>query len=342
MPLPSAWGLSIALALAPASASPAAPEVLLGATPAQTPTADTIALELGALGHTITRTEPEADCAALLTRTGVVGLTLTEAPAQAVVCLEMDDGSVMRRSVALAPTSDEAERRVAALRATELVLATLQLRELEREAAATTPSPPLPPPPRPRAPAPRVEPPDADAEAEARSWGSMTVDVLPSVAWSRGGIGPSMQLQLAVAYWSRPRVGFGLDASLPLVRGLARNSRGVAHVWPAIFLMAWFVQLTPPERNAYVHLDLGLGLALAHMRGHTRTDLETESPTPICGATGIGLRAGGSVHRNVRLEAGLSLSVLVTGIAVEFADQEVATFGLPVIGAGAGLQFVGP
>lgn len=299
-----------------------------------------VRLELRALALTSeAATRPTEACQAAPDRIRVV-----LRPASVQVCKRLADGSTLSRTADLDPVTSDNDARVAALRVVELV------RAIEDATAAAIPKPP---------PLPGVDdevpdklkpkPPDDDP-TPAR--GPVELDILPQVAWSPGGVGPSMQVELGVAYWATDRVGFGFSSLLPAVRGLSDTPEGRSQFWWGDAVLGVRVRLTPPRWQGFFDTALGVGFAFAHIvpvSGGVDPEgnpIDLQGRGTLFGGTGrVSLAGGYRFGERVGVLATVSTEVIYPpfGITVRREGDSgeadvVARFGSPVIAAGAGVR----
>jgi hypothetical protein len=237
-------------------------------------------------------------------------------------------GKTLLREVLLEPTEPSRRADVLAVRAVELLRASL----IEVEAAHPSRGD-VPPPPavreiveretrRPTA-APRPAPPGADV---------FRVSAAPGLAWSPGGVPANVHPTLAV-HWTAlsPRLGFGAIALLPTVAREVCGDEGCASFSTASMAADVELELASPRAVVRPALGLAFGAVWARMGGDAivprdGADVDVLAALAL-GHAGLAVR----IADPLALRADGSIGVTLPRVAMEFGDRLVATWGRPLL-----------
>lgn len=237
-------------------------------------------------------------------------------------------GKTVLRELPIDPAAPDPESALA-IRAVELLRASLLEASLPAPPPGEVPVPPavraklaLPPPPAPPPPPP-----------------TLRVAVSLGMLASPGGFAPSAALHLGLTWMPFEHVGVTAFASLPLSRPRVENAvgstdlaaflggggarflfTGRASAWAPsvdVGLTAIAVQLTGSANEGYAAGDAGASTAAPYLRA------------------GVAFAA----HSMLRVRADVLFTAIFQGASVQLAGQEAATFGAPIVVASAGVDF---
>lgn len=165
------------------------------------------------------------------------------------------------------------------------------------------------------------------------------VSVGAGVIGGPSGVDPMATLDVGMSWLPFERFGFILDAQLPLSRPRLEGKPGSADV--AVFLAGGGIRIvfTSPESRWAPSLDTGLyavsvGARGSANQGYTAHDVEVWTAAPF-------VRAGFAfaAHPMLRLRADVLLSVTLQTVSLELSGEPTATFGQPIFGLSAGVDF---
>ena len=283
--------------------------------------------ELTALGFEVLAPEPsaEGDGQPEVDALGAVAaLQVVDDATLEIRIVDRATGEVVRHHVAIPRPLTEEDGRIIALRAIELLRASL--REPQEEPAASPPPPTPTPTPAPTRPAvPRL-----------------FIHLAPAVAGSPGGLGPSLHALLGLRWMPHRHVGVAIHALAPTVGTVARGPEGTARIHTALVLASAHVSFVSPSARWQPDAGIGVGPAFARMRGSAAAtyDDATDVVTSAAFAARLGLAV--AVHPRVRLRLDGHVGALVPRTLVRFAGRTVAAWGQP-FGIGTfGIEIVIP
>jgi hypothetical protein len=153
-----------------------------------------------------------------------------------------------------------------------------------------------------------------------------------------GGIGPVGEIVLSASWRPRPAWSLGLFGELPFAPSSVRERAGTATARATI--LGGEARLAFATASSWIRPDVGLGA------GATLLRLDGSAATPYVGAdTSLWLpavlaQAGLTLRltRSLRVRADAALGAVVPGGRIVFAGTQVATWGIPLIGASVGLE----
>jgi hypothetical protein len=280
--------------------------------------------ELSALGFEVLAPEAPAedDDELWADDLGVVAaIRVADHEALEIRIVDRATGQSVQHRVEIPQPLTEEDARIVALRAIELLRASL--RE-PQEAPVVNPAPPTPSPTRPPA-APRF-----------------FLHFAPAVAGSPGGLGPSLHALLGLRWMPHRHLGLAIQALAPTVGTVARGPEGTARIHTALVLAAAHVSFVSPSARWQPDAGIGLGPAFLRMRGAAATayDDATDVVTSAALAARFGLAVAVSPRLRLRLDG--HIGALVPRPLVRFAGRTVADWGQP-FGLGVlGLEVVIP
>lgn len=191
---------------------------------------------------------------------------------------------------------------------------------------------------RPAAPArERPTPPQAFVpQPEPPAW---RISVGAGALGSPGGLGPEAVLDVGISWLPFERLGFVATAQIPLSRPRLLGEAGSADV--AVLLAGGGMRFVFTSRQSRwaPSIDAGLyavsvGASGSANEGFTAKDVEVWTAAPF-------LRVGSAfaAHPMLRLRADLLLGATLQAISLELSKQPAATFGQPMVGVCAGVDF---
>jgi hypothetical protein len=233
-------------------------------------------------------------------------------------------GKTVLRELVVPP--EESVDEVVALRAVELLRASLL--ELGLPAAARGPVAPapaverlLPPAPKPVPPPPRPQPPARPP--------AFTLGIGPALAASPGGIGPSALVRVGARLRLVSRIGADALLLLPTLPVTLEGAEGSADVSFALFGLGLDASLLPDESAWRSRVGLAGGLIHLRVVGAADAPFGADAETRFLGA-GLGrIDVLGRVTRGLWLGAELAAGVTFQRVLVDFAGREAATWGQP-------------
>ena len=232
-------------------------------------------------------------------------------------------GKTVLRELVVAP--GEAADEVVALRAVELLRASLLELELPHEQSGD-----VPPPPAVKRLVSRPEP----APAESAPKFGIGLGVGPVL--SPGGVLPSWQLMLKARYVMAPRWGAELVTLLPTLPSAIQQPEGSADI--SIFFVgaALTLDLLPPPNPWTARAALGVGGAALRMVGAANAPYVSRTDNVIVALPYTRLDLLYRIASDVRFGASIWAGVALPRATVTFADRQVASWGRPA-GVGTAL-----
>jgi hypothetical protein len=253
----------------------------------------------------------------------VAAIRVVEHEALEIHIVDRVAGKSVRHRVAIPQPQTEEDARIVAMRAIELLRASL--RE-PQEAPVVSPPPPTPPTPSPTRPvAPRF-----------------FIHLTPAVAGSPGGLGPSLHALLGLRWMPHRHVGLAIQALAPTVGTVARGPEGTARIHTALVLAGVHVSFVSPSARWQPDAGVGIGPAFVRMRGEAAPAYGDAIDVVMSAAFAARLGLAVAVHPRVRLRLDGHIGALVPRPLVRFAGRPVADWGRP-FGIGAfGVEIVLP
>jgi hypothetical protein len=215
------------------------------------------------------------------------------------------------------------------------VPATAELRKKLAVPALAAPEEEAPPPaaPAPAAPAAPVE------EAPRAPPPKLRASLAPGALFSPGGFAPAAALDLGVAWMPSDRVGLMGFASIPLTRPQVSGAAGSAEL--ATTLAGGGVRFVFTDRSSAWDPSLDMGLTAISMQltasagaGFRAIDAGAWTAAPF-----LRLGLAFAVSPMLRLRADVLATGAFQGVTVNIAQEEVATFGEPIVVTSAGVDF---
>lgn len=234
-------------------------------------------------------------------------------------------GKTVLRELVVAP--GEAADEVVALRAVELLRASLLELELPHEQSGD-----VPPPPAVKRLVSRPEPAPAPAESDPKF--GIGLGVGPVL--SPGGVHPSWQIMLKARYVMAPRWGAELVGLLPTLPSAIHQPEGSADI--SIFFVgaALTFDLLAPPNPWTARAAIGVGGAALRMVGSANPPYVSATDSVIVALPYTRLDLLYRIASDVRLGASIWAGVALPRATVTFADRQVASWGRPA-GVGTGL-----
>ncbi|MCY1070988.1 hypothetical protein OV090_39975 [Nannocystis sp. RBIL2] len=216
----------------------------------------------------------------------------------------------VRHRVAIPQPHTEEDARIVAMRAIELLRASL--RE-PQEVPVVSPPPPKPSTPSPTRPAaPRF-----------------FIHLAPAVAGSPGGLGPSLHALLGLRWMPHPHLGLAIQALAPTVGTVARGPEGTAQIHTALVLAGLHVSFVPPSARWQPDAGVGIGPAFLRMRGSAAPAYGDATDVVTSAALVARLGLAVALRPRIRLRLDGHIGALVPRPLVRFAGRTVADWGRP-------------
>jgi hypothetical protein len=232
-------------------------------------------------------------------------------------------GKTLLRELVVAP--GEAADEVVALRAVELLRASLLELELPHK-----PSGQVPPPPAVKRLVSRLE------VSRSKSAHRFGIGLGAGPLLSPGGIDPSWQLLLKARYVMAPRWGAELFVLLPTVPSTIQQPEGSADISVFFLGAALTVDLLPKPDPWTARAALGVGSAVLRMAGSASPLYVSGIDNVVVALPHTRLDLLYSISSDVRLGASIWSGVALPRATVKFAGRQVASWGRPA-GAGTAL-----
>ncbi|WAS91828.1 hypothetical protein [Nannocystis punicea] len=287
--------------------------------------------ELSALGFEVLAPEAPAEGDELWADDlgAVAAIRVVEHEALEIHIADRVAGKSVRHRVAIPQPHTEEDARIVAMRAIELLRASL--RE-PQEAPVVSPPPPRPSPPS------TPSTPSPPRPAAPRFF----IHLAPAVAGSPGGLGPSLHALLGLRWMPHRHLGLAIQALAPTVGTVASGPEGTARIHTALVLAGLHVSFVRSSARWQPDAGVGIGPAFLRMRGSAAPAYgdATEVVASAAFAARFGLAV--AVHPRVRLRLDGHIGALVPRPLVRFAGRTVADWGRP-FGIGAlGVEIVLP
>lgn len=285
--------------------------------------------ELSALGFEVLAPEvPAAEDELWADDLGAVAaIRVVEHEALEISIVDAVAGNSVRHRVAIPQPHTEEDARIVAMRAIELLRASL--REPQEAPVASPPPPPPPPPP---------STPSPTRPAAPRFF----IHLAPAVAGSPGGLGPSLHALLGLRWMPHRHLGLAIQALAPTVGTVARGPEGTAQIHTALVLAGLHVSFVSPSARWQPDAGVGIGPAFLRMRGSAAPAYGDATDVVTCAALAARFGLAVAVHPRVRLRLDGYIGALVPRPLVRFAGRTVADWGRP-FGIGAfGVEIVLP
>jgi hypothetical protein len=318
---------------APAPTSAASPDAarrvaILG--PADAPAAMQLAAELQLLGFEVVHAPAVASTGAHALRELARELDVAAAifvdPRGAEVDLWVVDrvtGKTVLRSLAVDEPDPQAAARVAAVRAIDLLRASL--RELEDRRGT------------PAAEVPASTPVRRAIRPTTRRF---ALAVGPAVAGSAGGLGPTAHAVLAFQAMPHRVFGVGLRAFVPIVGARTVAAAGSARVHVGWIAIGPRFALARPDRLVQPTLGVAIGPAIVGMRGEARPPFVGRRDVVTSAIAEVDVAVAFAVHSRLRVWLDGSIGLAMPRTGVRIGDRRSATWGWPVGAAVLGVQVV--
>jgi len=293
-------------------------------------TAMQLQAELELLGFEVLRVEEvppttPADLQAVARELDVAAAILVDARPGELELWVVDrvTGKTLIRSVTVGDSDSVGAARIAAVRAIDLLRASL--RELEERAplpeAEVAPSPVVRQVLRPSAP-------------------RFGLGFGPMVAGAMGGIGPTAHVLLALQYLPHPRFGIGTRAVAPIAGARVGASEGSARVHIGWLVIGPRFALARPQRTVVPSIGLGIGPAFVGMSGDARPPYAGRRDLVVAALAELDLAVAIAVHPRLRIWLDASAGAVLPRVGLRFGGRRVASWGW-VAGTGTiGLQIV--
>ncbi len=296
--------------------------------PADGATVMQLEAELQLLGFEVVRVEPPQgssveELLAVARELGVAAAIRVDARAGALELSVVDrvTGKTSIRTVTVADASDADAARIAAVRAIDLLRASL--RELEEERplpeAEVAPSPVVRRTVRPAAP-------------------RFGLAIAPMIAGAMGGLGPTAHVTLAFEAMPHRRFGLGVRGVAPIAGARVSAPEGSARAHVGWIAIGPRVRLRAPDRTVLPSLGLAVGPAFVGMRGEPKAPYVGRRDLVVAALVELDAALAIAVHPRLRIWIDASLDVAVPRAGIRFAGRRIASWGW-LAGTGAlGLQ----
>jgi hypothetical protein len=240
----------------------------------------------------------------------VAAIRVVEHEALEIRIVDRVAGKSVRRRVAIPQPHTEEDARIVAMRAIELLRASLREPQEVPVASPPPPTPSTPSPTRPAAP-------------------RFFIHLAPAVAGSPGGLGPSLHALLGLRWMPHPHLGLAIQALAPTVGTVADGPEGTARIHTALVLVGMHVAFVSPSARWQPDAGVGIGPAFLRMRGSAAPAYGDATDVVTCAAFAARLGLAVAVHPRVRLRLDGHIGALVPRPLVRFAGRTVADWGRP-------------
>ncbi|WP_096330800.1 hypothetical protein [Nannocystis exedens] len=243
----------------------------------------------------------------------VAAIRVVENEALEIHIVDRVAGKSVRHRVAIPQPQTEEDARIVAMRAIELLRASL--RE-PQEAPVVSPPPFTPSTPSPTSP-PRPAAP------------RFFIHLAPAVAGSPGGLGPSLHALLGLRWMPHRHLGLAIQALAPTVGTVASGPEGTARIHTALVLAGVHVSFVRPSARWQPDAGVGIGPAFLRMRGSAAPAYGDATDVVASAAFAARFGLAVAVHPRVRLRLDGHIGALVPRPFVRFAGRTVADWGRP-------------
>jgi hypothetical protein len=171
--------------------------------------------------------------------------------------------------------------------------------------------------------------------APVKHAGEGVLQVGGGVLYSRGGVSPALEAWLSYQHcWSR-HLGIAVEVDVPLARGSTSDVQGSADVGVVFAGAGLLAQLRSDRGNMRIGASMGGGAAAVLVTGRATPGFVGSSTRAYTGLGYLRLHAGWEPTGWLGLGATALFGTTTSRIRIEFADHEVAEWGLPFVAGGA-------
>lgn len=163
--------------------------------------------------------------------------------------------------------------------------------------------------------------------------------VAPGLLLSPGGFGAAASLALGLDWMPSDHVGVFALAAIPLTGAHIVRTQGSADL--TILLGGGGVRfaLAAPTSAWSPSIDLGLAAVSLHSAGAANPGFVASSPSAVTAAPFARVGLAFAPIPRLRLRADVLAGLAAPGIAVQFAQHEIATWGAPLVLSTVGVDF---
>ncbi len=165
------------------------------------------------------------------------------------------------------------------------------------------------------------------------------LSLAPGLLLSPGGFGASASLALGLDWTPGDHVGVFALAAIPLTGAHIERAQGSADL--TILLAGGGMRFLPVSpKSAWIpSIDLGLAAVSLRSAGTANPGFGASSPSAVTAAPFARLGLAFAPTARLRLRADVLAGLAAPGIAVEFAQHAVATWGAPLVLSTVGVDF---
>jgi hypothetical protein len=281
-----------------------------------------VAAEIRAIGGLDMVVQPPSatlDVDARRTHSAVAIRKLASAKGVEVWMSDATSGRSLLRQVIIDESPGGPDESLIALQTAEVVRTSLADEQASQE--AVRPSPPV------------VATPVPPAPPETRGDKS-SVQAGITFLSSPGNSGAALQTWFSYQYTWLPQFGFALDVSTPLVKGTLNGSQGSAAIGATLLGGGLFARFQNDSARLSLAATLGGAFAAVRVDGRPTTSFDGKSITVHSGVAYFRLQGGWNPKHWLGLGASAMFGTTTTRVHIQFADQNVGEWGVPIVAAG--------
>jgi hypothetical protein len=151
---------------------------------------------------------------------------------------------------------------------------------------------------------------------------------------SPGNSGTALQTWFSYQYSWLPHLGFALDVSTPLVKGALNGSQGSAAISATLIGGGLFARLQSDSARMSLATTLGGAFTAVHVDGRPTTGFGGRSVKVHSGVVYFRLQGGWNPKHWLGFGASAMFGTTTTRIHIQFVDQNVGEWGVPIVAAG--------
>ena len=168
---------------------------------------------------------------------------------------------------------------------------------------------------------------------------TLRVALAPGVLLSPGGFGASASLSLGLDWMPTAHLGVFALAAIPLTSAHVEGVEGSADLTILLAGGGARFALASPASTWRPSADIGLSAVSLRSAGTANPGFVASSPTAVTAAPFVRLGLSVAPTPRLRLRADVLAGLVASGVSVQFAQHEIATWGRPLVLSTVGVDF---